>query len=157
MHGQRRVAPERAQRVARPAIEQQRRVDAADQRVQVRERALGVGGQLVDQRRERWGRLELLGQRELDPQRDQPLLRTVVEIALDPPPLGVGRLRHARPRRAQVLQRRPQLGLEQGVATGGAGPRRRKATLPWPGEQLRATAHAPSLPVAGERVITLGG
>jgi hypothetical protein len=38
----------------------------------------------------------LAGQREVEPQGDEPLLRAVVEVALDPPPLGVAGLEDAR-------------------------------------------------------------
>ena len=45
-------------------------------------------------------------------ERDEPLLRAVVEVALEPPPLGVARLDDARPRRAQLLELRAHLGLQ---------------------------------------------
>ncbi len=37
-------------------------------------------------------------------ERDQPLLRTVVEVPLEPPPLGVAGLDDARTRRRQLLE-----------------------------------------------------
>ena len=56
--------------------------------------------------------------------RDQALLCPVVQVALDPPPLGVGRLDEPRPRRLQLDQARPELGLQalilQRQARGGA-------------------------------------
>jgi hypothetical protein len=45
----------------------------------------------------------LLGEAERDGHRDHPLLRTVVQVALDPPPLGVGRREDALARAAQVV------------------------------------------------------
>ena len=44
--------------------------------------------------------------------RDEPLLGAVVQIALDSPPLGVGRLDQPRARRLELEQPRPELGLE---------------------------------------------
>ena len=51
-------------------------------------------------------------QLELQGQRHQPRLRAVVQVALEPPPLGVARLHQPRPRGAQLLDPRPQLGLQ---------------------------------------------
>ena len=44
---------------------------------------------------------------QLDHQRDQPLLRAVVEVAAEPAALGVTGLHQPRARRAQRLQPRP--------------------------------------------------
>ena len=52
-----------------------------------------------------------LGQPQGQRERHQPLLRTVVEVALQAPALGVGRLDHARPRAAQLVH----LGVQRGV------------------------------------------
>ena len=46
---------------------------------------------------------------ELDPQRDEPLLRPVVQVALDPPPLVVGAALVPRPRLAHLAQQRGRL------------------------------------------------
>ena len=45
-------------------------------------------------------------------QRDQPLLGAVVQVALEPAALVVGRLHDPRARGAQLLDLRPQLGVE---------------------------------------------
>ena len=49
-------------------------------------------------------------QREREP--DEALLGAVVEIALEPAALGVARLDDAGPRRAQILELSPRLGLQ---------------------------------------------
>ncbi len=54
-------------------------------------------------------------------QRHQPLLGAVVEVALDPAPLLVARLDDPRPRRAQLLDLGPQLGVELLVLGGEGG------------------------------------
>ena len=60
--------------------------------MQVLERRLGVGGDLSDQ--VAGGPVlaghDLLCERELDPQGDQPLLAAVVQVTLDAPALRVG-------------------------------------------------------------------
>ena len=48
-------------------------------------------------------------------ERDQPLLRAVVEIALEPPALGVARLHDPGARALQLFQPRPQLDLQPPV------------------------------------------
>jgi hypothetical protein len=48
---------------------------------------------------------------QADRQRDQPLLRTVVEVALEPPALPVARRDDAGPRRRELLAR---LGVREG-------------------------------------------
>ncbi len=78
------------------AVGQYRRVHAADQVAQLGERLLGLGVGLVDQLT---GGVEVvaepgLGPAELHGQRDQPLLRAVVQVTLDPPPLRLGRVDH---------------------------------------------------------------
>ena len=66
-------------------------------------------------------RSELLAdQREVHAQRDEPLLRAVVEIALDAAALGVTRLHDPCPRR-------PQLALQRAVLDGEQRGRRRSA------------------------------
>ena len=52
---------------------------------------------------------------QLDHQRHQPLLRAVVQVAPEPPALGVARLDQPRARRAQRLQPRAQLDLQPRV------------------------------------------
>jgi hypothetical protein len=52
---------------------------------------------------------ELLGQLHLDAQRHEPLLRAVMQVALDPPPLPVGGREDAGARFPHVVQRRLDL------------------------------------------------
>ena len=53
---------------------------------------------------------ELLRELQLDPQRDQPLLGAVVQVALDPAPLVLGAGRDAGARELELAQRRLGLG-----------------------------------------------
>ena len=77
-----------------PALDQQRRVDALGQLAQLLERERQRGPRLAhDRRRVALVRGQLgLEQPERHRDRDQPLLRPVVKVALDPAALGVGRL-----------------------------------------------------------------
>ena len=52
---------------------------------------------------------------ELQRERDQPLLRAVVQVSLEPSPLGLRNLDDARARPPQLLHPRAQLGLETPV------------------------------------------
>ena len=63
--------------------------------MEVLERGLGVGGDLLDQVADRLVLVshDLLREGELDPQGDQALLRAVVQVALDAPALRVGGVR----------------------------------------------------------------
>ena len=70
----------------------ERLADVLTEGVQLRDAALGIA------------RHELLGELELDPQRDQPLLRAVVQVALEAPPLAVGRRQDPRARLAHLAQ-----------------------------------------------------
>jgi len=82
------------ERDRKPALDQQRRVDALGQLAQLLERERQRGPRLADDR----SRVALVGgqlrleQPERHRDRDQPLLRAVVQVALDPAALGVGRL-----------------------------------------------------------------
>ena len=71
---------------------------------------------------------------QLDHQRDQPLLRAVVQVAAEPPALGVAGLDQPRAGRAQRLQPRAQLDLEPRVLERERGGRGRVA------QQLRRLA-----------------
>ena len=51
-------------------------------------------------------------QSQREREHDEPLLGAVVEVALEPPPLGVAGLDDARPRRAQLLEPRARLRLQ---------------------------------------------
>ena len=91
-----------------------------------------------------------VGDPEPDRERDEPLLRAVVEVALEPPPLGVAGGDDARPRRRELLARlgvRERLGDQLGEG--------RDAVLGAGGEGVRAHARdhhrAPQLTVEDDR------
>ena len=88
-----------------------------------------LGRGLVEQRRGGARRLA----REVEPHRqgDEPLLRSVVEVALHPTALGIGRLDDPLPRRADLLELGPHLGREPFVLEGH--PRHRPDGLDQPG------------------------
>ena len=74
-----------------------------------------------------FGQLE--SQAQLDRQGGEPLLGAIVEVALDPAPLAVGRRHDPRPRRlefgrltAQLLYRGRQRGAELGVVSSEFSP-----------------------------------
>jgi len=75
-------------------------MDAGGEVSQLRNRRVGVGHRAVEQLA--GSRLfdPLARELELDLQRDEPLLRAVVQIAGQAPALGVARLDDPRPRRA---------------------------------------------------------
>ena len=113
-------------------------MDAARQLAQVlqRGRQLGVGP--LDQR----GGLAVavhtcLEQPQVDGEGHELLLRSVVQVALQPPPRGVGGLDYADPRRAQVLEACAQVGLELLVVEGQCGGRRRGLHQLGPGVEIR--------------------
>ena len=67
----------------------------------------------VEQRRELLVRSTRLRARpQQQGERDEPRLRAVVQVALEPPALGVAGLDEPRARGAQLLEARPQLGVE---------------------------------------------
>ena len=82
------------------------RIDAARQRADVLERAVDLVAELAQGRRlVRIGALGLIrGELELDAQPHEPLLGTVVQVALDPPALAVGGRRDPCPRCCQLAQ-----------------------------------------------------
>ena len=59
-----------------------------------------------------------LGQPEREADPEQPLLRTVVQVALEPPALGVAGRDDPRPRGAHLGELGAQLGLQAGVLHG---------------------------------------
>ena len=67
----------------------------------LRELGAGPGEQLA--RSGRVAREPRLGEPKRQRERDEPLLRAVVQVALEPPPLGVARLDDARARPAQLV------------------------------------------------------
>ena len=95
-----------AQRLAKPAVAQQRRVDAVRELAQLGDRGLHVAAQVLEQREHGLGVAvlgDLAGQPELDRQRDEVLLRAVVQVALDGAARRVGGGDDAQPRGLQLL------------------------------------------------------
>ena len=95
-------------------VGEHRRVDPARKLAQLPQRAAAPRASVSSRSAGRLGvpptrDLEQL-QRHADA--EEPLLRAVVEIALEAPPLLVARSHDARPRLAQLQQLRPQLGLQ---------------------------------------------
>jgi hypothetical protein len=90
---------EAGQRRVEAAVGEHRRVDAADQFAELDEGGLGLGVRLVDE----GGRgVNVVGELRLRPAEfhrdgDEPLLRAVVQVPLDPPALGLGRVHHPLP------------------------------------------------------------
>src|SRR4051812_40394494 len=89
-------------------------MDAPRELAQLLERALQLGARGLEEPRAR-GRVGVelaLREPELERQRDEPLLRAVVEVALEPPALAHRHLDEPGPRGLQLLDPRAQLGLE---------------------------------------------
>ena len=83
---------DRVQRLAQAVRRQQRGVDAAREPADLVQRPIDLAAELGLERR-RTGRVggpELVHELELHPQRDQPLLGAIMEVALDPLPLDIG-------------------------------------------------------------------
>jgi hypothetical protein len=108
-----RALHQRAQRRCQAAVGQDGRVDPARKLAQLGGRSRQLDDRLV-QRRQRDIGLPVHQARARDlkhePEVDEPLLRAVVQIALDPPALGIRRRDDARPRRAQLRLRALALG-----------------------------------------------
>jgi hypothetical protein len=94
-----------AQRGGEPARLEQRRVDPVRELCRLVERPLHVLAHLVEQRPRRgWiGIRQPACQLEVDRERDEVLLRTVVKLALESATVGIGSRHDARSRRAQLL------------------------------------------------------
>ena len=127
-----------AQRVVEAAVGEHRRVDAVRERPQLLERLVHLVLELAQALDAALGIApdDLLGQLELDPQRDEPLLGAVVQVALDPAPLVLGAGRDAGARELQLAHRRLGLGGQPLVLEHDGG--HRGAGL----EQLRARSRA---------------
>ena len=113
LHVQRRGRAQRLDRRRQPALGQRDRVQAAGELAQ-----LGVGGgQLrlgeLEQRLRRLGLASARPEQVRD--REQPLLRAVVQVAPDAAALGVGRLDHAGARRPQRRRLCAPLELRAGA------------------------------------------
>ena len=67
---------------------------------------------------------QLLREPQLDPQSDQPLLASIVEVPLDPATLGVPAVRQARSRLAQLASLRLQFPVELRVRASTRASRR---------------------------------
>ena len=138
MDGDRGVARERLERAIEALLAERRGEDAHRVRAQVLEGSLGLDAECADRLGPRGGILvqRLLGEREPDPQRDQPLLGAVVQVALDPRALEIGRLRdpHAQLRELRRGPAEPGRGLlvapsrqDERAHGRSAAPRRRGA------------------------------
>ena len=82
------------------------------------------------------------GQAEVHGEGDQPLLGAVVQVALDPPPFGVGGVEHAGPALGEVLDPARQLSDR----LGRAGPGRQGFQPYEPRGQTAAPRRAPPAP-----------
>ena len=103
---QRAAVGERLERGADAPVGEHRRVDAAGEVAQLRgapRRRPARASATSCLRGFRVGRELLLGHAEAEPERDQPGLRTVVQVALDPAELGVLLLDRAEPRHLERL------------------------------------------------------
>ena len=102
---QRGAAGRGAERVGEAAVHEQRRVDAVREVAELLHGFLEIEPDLVEHR------LRLLGigvgdlarEAHTDRERDEVLLRAVVQVAFDAAPLGVGRLHDAGAGRAQLV------------------------------------------------------
>ena len=133
---------ERGQGGVEPPVGQHRRRQAPREVAQLGQRGAGLGAGLLEQG---GGAVDVAGGQpcagpaQLHGQRDQPLLRAVVQVALEPASLGLGRLDRRRPGAGDIGQ--PALELRVSGAEQGAplGPRRQRddADDVGPGEQQR--------------------
>ncbi len=116
------AACQRLQRRTEPAPCQNRRVDPARHLAHLVKHVRDPGGDVLELRPElaelRW--YIRLSPPQLEPERDEPLLGSVVQVALDPAPRLVGGGDDAR-------SRRPQLGLALGVGDRGGDELRKSA------------------------------
>ena len=119
---------------------------AADQVPQLGQGRLGLDVRLVEEDPGALGVVaELrLGPAELHRQRDQPLLGAVVQVALDPPPLGLGRVHH--PLAADL-----ELGDPGGQVAGGDSSHRARAASAIARPRVTCGAASSSSAPAGRR------
>ena len=109
-----RAVGELLERGAQAALGEDAGVDALGELAQLAQRVGERRARLVEQRTG-GGRVAVeprVGEPERHRDRHQPLLRAVVQVALDPPPLGLRGLDDPRARRAQLLEPGAQLGLQ---------------------------------------------
>jgi hypothetical protein len=132
VHGHRERAPagRGPQRLAETTVGQERRIDAVGQFAQLLDRVLYVGGQLVEDldRALRVLGHDVLGQPQVDGQRDQVLLGPIVQIPLHPAAFGVTAGHDAGAGGpqflglfAQLVQGGVQRGVQLDVVEGQAG------------------------------------
>ena len=82
--------------LAETCVRQELRIDALRHVAQLLDRLVDLGTQALQQRAVLGSRQLLFDKREMHPKREQALLRAVVQVALDAPPLGVPRFQDAR-------------------------------------------------------------
>ncbi len=106
---------QRLERRSQPSLPKNRRIEAPGQLADLRDRRLDeVAGrvQLRGDRRRNVGTHPGPDGPERDRKAHEALLRTVVEVALNAPAFGVVSLHDPHPRRADLLELRPQILLE---------------------------------------------
>ena len=109
------VAPRaRSASAAAEALVEPRRPHAGGDRAQVGDRGADLADRSVERRvdRQRAARQRALDPAQHDAERDEPLLRAVVQVALDPPPLGVPGLGDPRARGLDLGELQPQLDAQ---------------------------------------------
>ena len=155
---ERRALQQRLDRRLEPVVGEHRGVQPARELAQLGQRRAELLARALD--RGVRGRRVLVDQAVGDPQadreRDEPLLRAVVEVALEPPPLAVAGGDHARPRRGELLARLgvgERLGDELGERGDAVlGPGREGV-----GADARHDDRAPQLAVEDDRRADPGG
>ena len=143
LSGHGRAARGGPERLGDAALGQQRRIDPARERADLvqdvvhlpphrREHALALGRVV----------LHRLGRHlELDAQADEMLLHAVVEIALEPAPLGMRHLEEAYPGRRHVRRGGLQIRLEPDLFEADQRRRARRLHEPLVARELRAVQH----------------
>ena len=118
VRGQRHPVRQRTQRHVEPTVGQDRRVHAPGECSQLFQCLVDLGSERPDLRDagDRVAVHHRFGDRQLDAQRDEPLLGTVMEVVFDPRALDVGRLGDATARTLQVGHRVAQ--VERGGVRG---------------------------------------
>ena len=125
----RRAPREGGDRGGEAFVGEDRRVDAARERAELLERAADLGVRLAEELVDRGVSSSdpAAGELEREPDPEQPLLGAVVEVALEPPPLGVSGLDDAGARGAHLGELGAELRLQPRVLEGQA---RRGADAP---------------------------
>ena len=149
-HRHRAAGDDRRQRGVEPAVLEDRGVEAAHEVAQLGQRLLGLLVRAGDelQRAVGIGGELLLGPAEVHAERDQPLLRAVVQVALDAAALGLGAVERGGAARVELLDP----GLERVAARArraGGGRRTRSGRPSRPSSTARA-ATTPTTPTDRE-------